>query len=282
VKLIFKWGVTKGIVPEYVPLRLAALAGLRKGKTQARESNRVKVVDKSKALAVVQHVSPQVGAMIKLQLLTGMRSTEVCIMRPCDIDRTGKPWVYRPQFHKTEHHDIPREIPLGPKARKVIRPYLKNRDRQTYLFRPAEADAHRRKELRESRQSNVQPSQVLRSQLAKRRKKTRKPAERYDHKTYRRAVEYGCILAFKMPDELKYRRQDKPEERRQRSKLRSAWMRANAWHPHQARHTAATELRRHSDIETAQIVLGHTSRKTTEIYAEADVTKSRKVMEAVG
>ena len=26
------------------------------------------------------------------------------------------PWIYRPRFHKTQHHGISREIPLGPKA----------------------------------------------------------------------------------------------------------------------------------------------------------------------
>ncbi|HEY8749785.1 MAG TPA: hypothetical protein VIM11_17510 [Tepidisphaeraceae bacterium] len=45
---------------------------------------------------------------------------------------------------------------------------------------------------------------------------------------------------------------------------------------------AATELRKAGGMETAQIVLGHTSQKTTAIYAEADVAKSREVMELVG
>jgi integrase len=93
--------------------------------------------------AVLPQVSPQVGAMIRLQLLTGMRSGEVCIMRSCDIDTTGKLWVYRPAHHKTQHHGHSREVYLGPKAQDVLRSFLKA-DLAAYVFDPRDAEQHRR------------------------------------------------------------------------------------------------------------------------------------------
>jgi integrase len=54
------------------------------------------------------------------------------------------------------------------------------------------------------------------------------------------------------------------------------------WHPHQLRHTAATELRAKYGLEAARAVLGHTSVAVTAIYAEADQAVSEKVAREVG
>ncbi len=58
--------------------------------------------------------------MIELQLLTGMRPAEVCAMRGCDIDTSGKMWLYRPASHKTQHHGYDRTVFLGPKAQAIV------------------------------------------------------------------------------------------------------------------------------------------------------------------
>ena len=51
--------------------------------------------------AVLPYVSPPVAAMIRLQWLTGMRSCEVVVMRPCDINTIGEVWFYEPFDHKS-------------------------------------------------------------------------------------------------------------------------------------------------------------------------------------
>jgi integrase len=118
--------------------------------------------------------------MIKVQLHTGMRSTEICIMRPRDIDRTLTPWVYRPMFHKTQAHGIAREIPIGHQAREVLAQYLEGRDPDSFIFSPAEADQERRRRQREKR-DDVPPSQVERSRRAAKCRHTRRrpPRSRY-------------------------------------------------------------------------------------------------------
>ena len=43
------------------------------------------------------------------------------------------------------------------------------------------------------------------------------------------------------------------------------------WRPNQLRHAAATRIRRQYGLEAAQVVLGHSTASTTEIYAERNI-----------
>jgi integrase len=54
------------------------------------------------------------------------------------------------------------------------------------------------------------------------------------------------------------------------------------WHPHQLRHTKATEIRREAGLDAARAVLGHRSPKVTEVYAEVGFQKAAAVMEKLG
>ena len=62
--------------------------------------------------------------MVEVHRLIGARPSEVCNIRPCDIDRSGEVWEYTPASHKTEHHGHTRVISLGPKAQLVLSRYL--------------------------------------------------------------------------------------------------------------------------------------------------------------
>jgi integrase len=107
-----------------------------------------------------------------------MRPGEVTIMRSIDVDVAGEVWVYMPESHKTQHHDRPRAIYLGPKAQAVLRPWLR-RELTSYLFAPAEAMAER----------------GIATEKVKRRGRARTPrafADRYDVAAYRRAIQRAC------------------------------------------------------------------------------------------
>ena len=54
------------------------------------------------------------------------------------------------------------------------------------------------------------------------------------------------------------------------------------WKPNQLRHTRATELADKFDSEAAQVTLGHSSLKTTEIYAQKSLRKAKEIAEQVG
>jgi integrase len=193
--------------------------------------------------------------MVQLQLLAGMRPGEVVIMRAIDLDMTGNVWLYRPGSdqlhgaHKTAWRGHRRIIAIGPKAQDIIRQYLKT-DLQAYLFSPAEAMAVFHAERRKERKTKVQPSQAKRTG---KRKPKRRPGERYTVNSYDRAIKEACKKAG-VPH----------------------------WHPHQLRHTKATEIRREAGLDAARVVLGHRSPQITEVYAEIDVNKAAEVMARLG
>jgi integrase len=158
---VFKWAVENELVPPSVHHGLKAVSGLRRGRTEARESEPVKPVPDPFVEAVRPHVSRQVWAMIELQRLTGMRPGEVTIMRTRDLNSSGDRWEYTAGRHKSEHHDRARTIPLGRKARAVLRPWLRT-DLEAFLFSPREATAEFRARRRENCKTPLTPSQRAR------------------------------------------------------------------------------------------------------------------------
>jgi hypothetical protein len=135
VQLMFRWAASKEMVPASVPAALGTVAGLRRG--AARESEPVEPVADELVDATLPHLPPPVKAMVQLQRLTGARGGELFPLRTCDIDMTGDVWKYRPEHHKTAHHDHDRVIFFGPQAQEVLRPFLRT-DLQAYLFQPRE------------------------------------------------------------------------------------------------------------------------------------------------
>lgn len=284
MRRIFRWGVSEGIVKPDVLHGLQAVDGLRLGRSEARESKPVMAVPEQTVLATILHTSPQVAAMVRLQLLTGMRPGEVCRMRTCDIDTTGNLWTYTPATHKTAWHGHKRVVYLGPKAQDILKPLLKL-DTRAFIFTPAESDAWRREQRHLKRTTpNGYGNNVGTNQ--KRRPK-KKPGECYDAWSYRRAIDYACRLAFPLPASLARRKGESIAEWKarltgQETAEVSGWRREHSWHPHQLRHTAATELRKTYGIEAAQVILGHKTLAVTEIYAEKNVEAAQKIMAAVG
>ena len=128
--------------------------------------------------------------MIELQRLSAMRPTEVCVMRTIDVNTQGRLWEYRPIENKMEHRDRDRIVQLGPRAQRILAPWLKT-DLEAFLFSPREAMTEYRAQARAARKTPVQPSQV--SRKVKRPKRT--PGERYTYRSYSRAIRKACVAA---------------------------------------------------------------------------------------
>lgn len=271
---MFKYAVENEMVPASVHHGLKAVAGLRKGRSQARESEPVRPVPDAFVDAIRPHVARQVWAMVELQRLTGMRPGEVCQMRSCDLETSGRMWAYRPESHKTEHHGRERVILIGPRAREVLEPWLRP-DLMAYLFSPAEAGAERKAGMRARRRTKVQPSQKDRRKA----RPERTPGERYDTHAYYNAIRRGCARAFPHPtlSGISARKLTPG----QRAELRS-WNRRHSWHPHRLRHNAATRVRREFGLDVSRAVLGHSTPLVTAVYAEADMKKAAEAMERLG
>jgi integrase len=269
-----------------VYLGLQAVAALRRGKTDARETEPVAPAPEGLIEPVRARVSAQVRAMIDLQLLTGARPGELCILRTGDIDRGGAVWIYRPGSHKNAHRGHPREIYLGPKAQALLTPLLKL-DPMAFVFSPADAERERAARRRAARKTKVQPSQAKRAERARRRRRRRPPTDRYTVASYRQAIAGGCARAFPPPEPLARRKGETAAAWRARLTPEQAielrkWIQDHRWHPHQLRHNAATRLRKQYGLEAAQVILGHRTLSVTEIYAEKNVAKAREIMGAAG
>ena len=130
-------------------------------------------------------------------------------MRPCDIDRGGSVWIYRPASHKTEHHDIERQVSLGPQAQRVLQQFLA-RNESAYLFDPREAIIESR---RKQRQRSENPRVRARKKLNFR--SLRAISDHYTTKSYGHAIYTACKRAE-----------------------------ISSWGPNRLRHNAATFLRR--------------------------------------
>ncbi len=249
IKAMFRWAVEHELVPVSVHQALQAVAGLRKGRSEAKETEPVGPVPEADVRATLPFLSPQVAAMVWLQRLSGARPGEITSLRPRDVTRPeGGVWLYRPQEHKTEHMERGRVIALGPRAQEVLRPWL-DRDPDAYCFSPAEVVA-----ARTSGRDGVEKSTPTTSKPRSGRPAARpKPGGRYTKDSYRVAIRRAC------------RRAGVP-----------------AWAPNQLRHTRATEIRERYGIEAAQVVLGHSKASTTEIYAERDQAKAYAIMAEIG
>jgi integrase len=248
VKRLFRWAVENELIPANVYHGLLTVRGLERGRSEARETDPVGPVSKAAVNETLPYLNRHVRGIVQVQLFTGARPGEVCLLRAFDIDMTGNVWLYRPHNHKTAHRGHQRIIAIGPKAQAILKAYL-TLDTEAYLFSPRRAMEERRVEMRKNRKTRVQPSQ----QNRRKRLPKKGPTERYTTSSYAHAVRTACRKAGIEP-----------------------------WHPHQLRHTRATELRREFGLDTARTVLGHRSPQITETYAELDIGKATEVMAKLG
>jgi len=247
---MFTWAAEKELVDPSVPLALKSLAGLKKGRTTARESQGVTCVDDAVVDATVPYLPDVVADMVRLQRLTGARPGEICSLRPCDLDRSADVWLYRPCEHKTEHHQKERVIVIGPKAQQILKPYLL-RHNKAFCFSPADSERKRRAKAAAARKTPLSCGNRRGTNRVSSPK--RQPKERYVTDSYRRAIHRVC--------------KKQGIER---------------WAPNRLRHTSATEIRKRYGIEAAQVVCGHETAEVTQIYAERNLELAKQVAREVG
>lgn len=273
---MFRWGVSQQLIPASIDHALSTVPGLRRGRTEAKESVPVLPVEDSVVEATISHLPAVPADMVRLQRLTGMRPAEVCIMRPCDLDRSGEVWTYRPESHKTQHHGRERVVYVGPQAQAVLLRYLA-RDAAAYCFRPVDSEAKRRAAQHAARKTPL--SCGNRPGTNRRRKPKVSAGERYTTASYRRAISRACDLAFPHPDLGNL----KPSQLfpAQLVELRK-WQSDHRWAPNQLRHSAATTIRREFGLEAAQVALGHATASVTQVYAERDSKLGIEVARRIG
>jgi integrase len=236
VRHVFRWGLAEGLMPPEVVTGVEAIRGLRAGQTSAPEGRRIVPVADDMVRKTLPFLPPMPRALVELLSHTGARAGEIVQLRLGDLDTSDRRcWIYRPRSHKTEHHDKGREILLGPKAIKVLRPWL-TLDRDAFVFSPKRSEATRLADLHERRKSKVPPSQQDRARRA-RANPRRVLADRYTTASLGLALWRACEAA------------------------------GIHWHLHQLRHAFGFKVRRLHGLEVAQPLLGHARAAMTERYA---------------
>lgn len=247
----FKWGAARELVPSKTHHALTMVSGLRIGRTKARETPPVQPVADAVVDATLPNLPPIVADMVRFQRLTGARPSEVCGLRPCDIDRTEDVWIYTPSSHKTRHHGKTRTVFIGPQAQGLLLRYLA-RPSDTHCFSPADSEAKRLAERHTRRKTPLScgnrpgSSQVKASPI-------RQVGTHYTKDSYGRAVARACTAAKVEP-----------------------------WSPNRLRHSYATEVRKRFGLEAAQVTLGHSTCSVTQVYAERDNEKGAAVARLIG
>ena len=290
---VFRWAASHEMIPAGVYQQLKAVPALRRGRSEAHDPDPVEPVPLEHVEAVKPYLSRQVRALVDLQLLTGARGGELFKLRPIDIqmdDRSGI-WTISLAEHKTAHHGHARTIYLGPRAQEVIRPFLADRPVDAFLFSPAEAEAERLAARHAARTTPL--SCGNRPGTNRVESRCRPPGDRYTATTYRKAIAAACDQAFPPPEAM--RPAVLPGGKRETKKAFKArltddekehlrrWRRDHRWHPHQLRHTAATQIRREYGLEAARIALGHSSALVTDAcYAQRDQDRIREIMGNIG
>ena len=245
IRSAFKWAASEELVSASVWHALQTVAAIQKGRTKAPELPPVTEVAEWVVKETIPFLSPVVAAMVMLQRWTGARPGEIVIIRPCDIDQQDKVWLYHPSHFKTDWQaNAERVIAIGPEGQQILRPFL-NRPSESFCFSPQESEVWRSKLRRTNRASPLTPSQAARRPKADGK---RRPRDRYDTCSYRRAIERGVNAANK---------------RRQKDGLELL----PNWSPNQLRHLRAGEIEQTLGIEMAAAVLGHSKVETTAIYA---------------
>ena len=136
---------------------------------------------------------------------------------------------------------------VGPRARKILKPWLEEIGPEEYVFSPARAERLRREARRDARKTPLYPSHIKRLEAKRKLSPKRPKRDHYDPAAFRRAVKRLCETA-KVPN----------------------------WTPNRLRHNAATRFRKKYGLEVTRVLLGHRKLTTTEIYAEPNARKAMR------
>jgi integrase len=263
---MFRWAAEEELLDASVWHALRSVRTLRKGRAVAggavpREGRRVRAVAADVVDATLARAPAMVAAMIRLQLLTGMRPGEVVTLRRDQLEPSADPrvWVYTvPEgVYKLDHladaeDHRGRLRYLGPRAVEILTPWLPD-DPHAYVFDPRRSESLRNAARREARRTPRWASHDPEHRRRARGLERRTFGRCYSVNSYRRAIWRACDKAFPAPEDLA------GEELR-------AWRKAHRWSPNQLRHARATLIANEEKLHDAAGALGHTRLATTMRY----------------
>lgn len=233
IKRFIRWCSQRELVPSEQYSKLICVEPLSKGRCRAPEAPDVEPVAREIVEQTLPYLTQTASAMVRVQMLCGMRPQDVCGMRWEDITTEGTIWIYRVLAHKNSWRgqELHKAIPRAVQA--ILQPFAGS----GFVFSPIRSEELRLAGLRKRRRPT------------KRRDRKRPLRDRYDTDSYRRAIDYGIKKAARAGIVIPH------------------------WHPNQLRHTIATEIRQAIGEEASQVWLGHASIDTTGIYTKKQISE---------
>jgi len=222
------------------------------------DSTKRECVCKAEFNKMLKNLDSVVGDMFRLIWHTGMRPNEVCSMRPYDLLRDDEEcWLYIPGRnqspvgkHKTMRFEKIKVIPLAKESQKILKSRIWDFNSTDCIFNPQESMQEFLAKKAENRKTPL--SCGNRPGTNRKNHPMIKPRNRYDHHSLRKACQRACIRAGVVP-----------------------------FVPYDLRRSMATRARATLGKEAAQVLLGHASVSTTEIYLLEEVQEAMKVAKAL-
>jgi len=248
IKKVFKWGVSREMVPPNVMLALYSLDGLGDGSLAAPPRS-IKPVDFSRVDDLRGILSDTVYDMLRVLWLTGMRPDNLCSITMSQVKKESGVWLYTPSQHKTKYKGKGLVVTLGPRTQEIIRRCTGGRPDTEFIFRPEDSVAWHRIH---------NPKFIPWS--------TRNLSPRFTPNTLRQAVlraqahKAGIQVGRKLPTKKDFGI--------------AGW---DYFTVYQLRHAAATELRQAFPIEQVRAYLGHSTLDATQIYTEHDLASAKQI-----
>lgn len=146
VRTVFRWAEARRLIGKGSWEHLRTVPGLRKHDRGVTHPSPRRLATFKEVKTIALACSPSVCRALLLQWYTGMRSIEVRLMRPADVQRAGPVWFYRPPAHKGawREEDAGRVVALGPRCQALLRGLLDG-DQTRYVFSPPKRGKVRRK-----------------------------------------------------------------------------------------------------------------------------------------
>lgn len=156
IRSIYRWAVSDELIPGEVIHAISSVKALEPGEEGVRDKPKVADVPEQVVEMTLPYSPAMPRAIVKLLLLTGARCGEMCILRPCDIDRTNSDaWIYQPSRHKTMKKQKDRFIYFGPAAQAILSPWLIGVEPNTYVFSPKRGGTPEYRSIREPEDEEV-------------------------------------------------------------------------------------------------------------------------------
>ncbi len=142
VKRIFRFAENHKLVSKGTWDHLRSLRPLRK--REVRETSNRKPVEESVVTATLPHLSLMVASMVRVQLHTGMRPSEICAMCADHFEQGPEGcWLYRLDEYKSGHMEDADEwqfVVMGPECQREISRWLEHARAlggDVFLWRPS-------------------------------------------------------------------------------------------------------------------------------------------------